>query len=444
LPASWSESSSARRLFLAGLVLLFVVLALRYAPKALDDRSAFARWRSQLEKLGKVDISKEFNYPNPPVMAVLLEPLARMAPLPGALVWFALKAGMALLSLYWVFRLVESWGAPFPAWAKGVVVLLSLKPIVDDLNHGNVNLFILFLVVAALTAYRCRRDFLAGTVLALAIACKVTPALFIPYFVWKRSWRLLAGSVAGMLLFVWPGVLPSARLGWAGNQQQLLSWFDGMARPYLVEGKVTSEHINQSLPGLVSRLATHSPSFMVFRDDRETPVRYDNLVELSPVAARWLVKGLMGLFALAVVWACRTSTEQRQSWPLAAEFALVVLGMLLFSERTWKHHCVTLLLPFAVLVYYVARCRPPGWLGKALVGSLGVVLLLTLLTGLGSGRDRESVALAPGLAKMALVYGAYTAAWLVLVADLLLILHHNRASSPVARIPSSGVAPRAA
>src|SRR5205823_14206012 len=27
-------------------------------------------------------------------------------------------------------------------------------------------------------------------------------------------------------------------------------------------------------------------------------------------------------------------------WPLAAEFSLIVLGMLLFSERTWKHHCV--------------------------------------------------------------------------------------------------------
>ena len=25
--------------------------------------------------------------------------------------------------------------------------------------------------------------------------------------------------------------------------------------------------------------------------------------------------------------------------------------MLLFSERTWKHHCVTLMLPFAVLSY---------------------------------------------------------------------------------------------
>jgi hypothetical protein len=434
------ESPAARRLFIAGLFVFLVVLGVRYGPKALDERSAFSRWRSQLQQLGKVDISERFNYPNPPVMAVLLEPLAKLPPLVGAFAWFYIKAGLALLSLYWVFRLVESPEAPFPPWAKCIVVLLSLKPVLDDLNHGNVNLFILFLVVAALTAYRHRRDFLGGNLLALAIACKVTPALFIPYFVWKRSWKMLAGCVAGLMLFLWPGVVPAVRLGFQGNQQQLLSWYRGMVHPFVVEGKVTSEHINQSLPGLVSRLATSSPSFVVYENDVETPRRYDNLLTLSPTQAKWLVKGCMALFALAVVCWCRTSTEQRHGWSLAAEFALVVLGMLLFSERTWKHHCVTLVLPFAVVVYYLAQCKAGTWLRGGVAGSLVVVLGLMLLTGLSGGRDRVSVADAPGLSKMALVYGAYTAAWLVLLADLLLILRRGRASSSPACIPSAKAA----
>src|SRR5439155_630389 len=118
----------------------------------------------------------------------------------------------------------------------------------------------------------------------------------------------------------------------------------------------------------------------------------------------------------------------------------------LFSERTWKHHCVTLMLPFAVLVYYLARGGPPGWLHKGLVGSLVVVAGLTLVTGLGSGggRERASVALAPGLPKLALVYGAYTLAWLVLLADLLLILRVGRASSRHAGIPPAEAANQAA
>jgi alpha-1,2-mannosyltransferase len=198
-PLSAPAPRLGRRLFVLALLLLFAGLSVKYSLKVLQDRSAFRRWQPQLLDLDKgVDISQAYNYPNPPVMAVLLEPLAKLPPLAGALTWFYLKVGMALLALHWVFGLVEEPGRPFPPWARALGVLLSLKPVVDDLNHGNVNLLILFLVVAALTLYSRRRDFLAGVVLALAVACKVTPALFLPYLVWKRAWRALAGCAVGL------------------------------------------------------------------------------------------------------------------------------------------------------------------------------------------------------------------------------------------------------
>ena len=53
-------------------------------------------------------------------------------------------------------------GRPFPAWAKALTVLLAVRPIVGDLQHGNVNLFILFLLVVALFAYQKGRGALAG------------------------------------------------------------------------------------------------------------------------------------------------------------------------------------------------------------------------------------------------------------------------------------------
>ena len=69
---------------------------------------------------------------------------------------------------------------------------------------------------------------------------------------------------------------------------------------------------------------------------------------------------------------------------------------------------------------------------------LHLVLGLLLVTGLtGDGGGRASVAVEPGLAKLALVYGAYTAAWLILAADLILILRVGGASSTLANIPST-------
>src|SRR5581483_7373258 len=193
------------------------------------------------------------------------------------------------------------------------------------------NLFILFLVAATLVTYLRGRDFWAGLLLGLAVACKVTPALFLPYFLWKRAWRALAGAAAGLMLFLWPGLVPDLVLGHDYNQRLVVSWYQHMVRPFVLEGKVTSEHNNQSLPGLVARLATHSPSFSTYVYGVYTPTRYHNLLDLDARYAHWIVKGCMGLFVLLVVWTCRTPTSRypsRGGWRLAAEFGIVLLGML--------------------------------------------------------------------------------------------------------------------
>src|SRR4029077_5987831 len=109
---------------------------------------------------------------------------------------------------------------------KGLVVLLCLRPFAGDLTHGNINLFILFLVVASLRAFYRRHDFTAGLHLALAIACKLTPALFVPYFLWKRSWRTLGGCALGLVLYLW--VAPGMFLGMSRNAQSLNSWAEKM------------------------------------------------------------------------------------------------------------------------------------------------------------------------------------------------------------------------
>src|SRR5262249_41636819 len=191
-------SLSRQQWFVLGLLLFFVGLSIQYGTKALDarstSRSAFERWRNQILELDHgTDIYQSFNYPNPPIMALLLYPLALLPPPWGALCWFYLKVGMALAAVVLVFRLVETPGRPFPPWAKALTIFLSLRPVMGDLSHGNINLFILFLVVAALYAFRRGRDLSAGVLLALSIACKVTPALFVPYFVWKRAWKTVAG-----------------------------------------------------------------------------------------------------------------------------------------------------------------------------------------------------------------------------------------------------------
>jgi hypothetical protein len=405
---------SRQRGLVLSLLLLFAALSLQYLHKVGDEkRSAILRWKPQIHQLPAVNIYERFTYPNPPIMALLLKPLIELPPLAASLTWFYLKVGMALVSIVWAFRLVETPGRAFPFWAAALAVILSLRPILGDLSHGNVNLFILFLVMAALYAFRRGQDLTSGVLLALAIACKVTPALFVPYWLWKRAWRALAGCALGLVLFLL--LVPGLFLGMGRNVELLRSWYDGMVRPYVSAGEVTTDHPNQSLPGLVYRWLTPSPSSY----DKGAPQDYVNIAAVDPARLRGLIKGCMAAFAALVVWSCRTPTQPRQNWRLAAEFSLVLVGMLLFSERTWKHHCVTLLLPFTVLLYYLAT-EPAGVRLRAyLATTLAAVALLMASTSTGWLEEWDRTA------KQAQADGAYVWANLLLIAALVVVLRRQ-------------------
>ncbi len=421
---------SPRLLFALAVVVLVGVGAYKHALKAqqlsrlgTQTKTAFLRWRTQVlgeETPGRGaipglkrgdDIYRHYNYPNPPIMALTLWPLMELPPVTGALAWYFLKVAMAAAALAWAFRLC----GPMPDWAKAVAVLLSLHPILGDLSHGNVNIFIAFLILATLELLRRRLDGMAGVVLALAVACKVTPALFLPYLAWKGYWKALIGFVAGAIL--WVLLVPGAVLGWERNLTYLEGWYDGMVRPFVVEGKVTSEHANQSLPGAVFRLLTSQPSVIDY-DENDQPfgADYHNLTDIGEPAARALLRVSQVAFLAVMVWLCRARTREGP-W-FAAECGFIVLGMLLFSERTWKHHGVTLMLPFAVLtaVWAAERAR---W-------ALGILVAAGLLTVVPS-------LLPEAPQDLALTYGTHTAAFLLLTVGMCLVMWVERSREPPAK-----------
>ena len=97
--------------------------------------------------------------------------------------------------------------------------------------------------------------------------------------------------------------------------------------------------------------------------------------------------------------------------------------MLLFSERTWKHHCVTLMLPFTVLVYYFAACDPSVALRRYLIATVVAVEVLMGVTMGGVGARWNQ------FAKMAEAAGAYVWAFLALTAAIVVLLRRRDEAS---------------
>jgi alpha-1,2-mannosyltransferase len=447
MDAARSHSSTGWRLLIFGLAAVAVgILSVFYLAKTGEEtaRSAFVRWRPYLmDLMAGDDIYARHAHPNPPIMALLLYPFALLPRLEcgsqtidlGALAWMFFKAALTGLAVVWLLRLVSWNRRAYPAWAAATAIALAARPIVGDLMHGNVNLWILFLVSASVCAFARGRSILAGLGFALAAACKVTPALFFPYLLCKRSFRSAAAFLIGLPLFSW--LVPAAAFGPGRAWTLFDSWARQMIVPYVVRGEVVSKHSNQSLPGLIHRLTTESPSFYDFYDEDATD--YHNVASLDADVVRWIVRGLAVVYLAILALSCRPTKKHTEGWRSLAEAAVVVLGMLLFSERTWKHHAVTLLLPCIFLVYALAEFD----LSRNRRRLLAAILLLTLAFMSSTSTSLWQVFGYRQGAKLAQVYGAYVAAYLLLLGGVVWLLRTElRGTTPCGNRKCYGVAAR--
>ncbi len=229
--------------------------------------------------------------------------------------------------------------------------------------------------------------------LSLGVACKLTPALVLVYFVWKKQWLVVMWSLVGLL--VWWLILPAAVLGWERNGLLWDHWADYMVRPYVEEGSVTTIQTNQSAVALLHRWS------MV--DAGESIQTY----------AKLLVVCLLVFLG----WMCRTRWPSRQSPGWWHELGIVFLVMLMVSERSWKHHFVWL-LPMTLVLSASAY----GWYRRGRRGlSLSVVALMVgaFVSMLLTSQDIVRPWAGEAGAKMMQAWGAYV--W----ASFLLIVAHG-------------------
>lgn len=330
----------------------FLLLGAKYYYKVNKGKTALLRWLPQIVELRQgVDIFSPdtYIYPHPPFAAVCLISYTLVPVKVAAGIWYISKWAVFLLSLALIFDTIEETGYRFSPFAKVVVFLLTSRAAWGDIEHGNINLFILFWCVAALWAFRHRLDALCGLCLAVGISLKVTPALLWVYFAYKRSWRVCGWTLAGMILFSL--VVPSLVFGFGETLTYSRSWYEGMVQPHIVEAQVDVSSTNQSLHAVLMRFITPGDSRLG---------RPLNFLSLSPQAARWVLRGVLFAFLLLLAWLCRTPAEGRENNFLALEYSLILLAMLYLNERSWKHHYVLLAYPFAVWIYVIRRATRAG------------------------------------------------------------------------------------
>lgn len=198
-------------------------------------------------------------------------------------------------------------------WVTVAVLAVALwfGPVRETLGFGQINVFLMALVMVDLI--RGRGRWWGGILTGLAMAVKLTPAVFLVYFVLRRDWRGLATAVAAALAFTGIGHLLAA-------DDSARFWTFAIRDPARIGGLAFTS--NQSVNGVVYRFGLEGTTASV---------------------AWFVVSCVIGLGIVWVAWRLLRGGHEVA--------AVVTVGYisLFCSPVSWGHHWVWA-VPSVVLV----------------------------------------------------------------------------------------------
>jgi alpha-1,2-mannosyltransferase len=271
-----------------------------------------------------------YGFTYPPFAAVVMTPLAAVSePVAGLLSTIA-SAVIVGVTTWWLVAPVARRAGWSPWYAVGVAipVIGVSDPIRETIGFGQVNLFIVALVVADVVALR-RGGRWAGLGIGLAAAVKLTPAVFVLYLVLTRRWRA-AGVAVGAFV-------AATGLAVAVAPHTSLQFWTRTVWETSRVGRLDKTS-NQSLLGMLARLAEPG----------------------EPSRLLWvlLVGGVLFVTMRRAVRAYRQGDE-------LVGITLTGLAGCLVSPISWTHHLFWVVPAAVVLVDVAAGARlsdtTPWW-----------------------------------------------------------------------------------
>ncbi len=323
------------------------------------------------EPLYQLGEDGEVRYMYPPTLAVLVFlPLSLCGPVAFVAILTACNSIAWIFAVYFSIQLVTGRWLGHSRYLYVVPSLAVVPYIWDTYLLGQVNLFLLVLVLGSFLALRNKRGILAGLLLGLAIAIKVFPLPVVIYFLFRKQWLAALATIASCVLFL--AVAPGAIRGFERNGDELRQWVATMVGDQSGNTMAARSHIgftrrNQSLVSL-----SHRWLRPVDAGDRDgVPFRI-HIAEVSPRTAQLVGYGSCLALAFLFLWAARG----RMGRNLAAEgieAGMVCTLVVLVSPLSWTYFFCWMLPAWTATLYYAmnpARSLKRIWVGIALAGVL--------------------------------------------------------------------------
>jgi alpha-1,2-mannosyltransferase len=290
--------------------------------------------------------------PHPPTSILLGLPFARLR-YPDAFAAWNLASLAALLASIAVLMRGRQIPWDAPRLLRVYALILTCGPMNANVYQGQLNAFLLLLLVGVWAADRTRRRSLAGMLLGAATVIKLFPGLLIVHFALLRRWRTVATTLATIVGLT---AITAAVLGFDAYGDFLRG---GVTTPW----QWRSAWWNLSILAFWSKLFDPVPQVGV----RPGIGGVAPLVQSAAIARVGFAASVATLLALLVscTLKARAASEHEE-----IALSLWVVAGLLMSPVLWPHYLVILLLPVFVLWTTLPRTGLARWDLRVLVAIL--------------------------------------------------------------------------
>ncbi len=275
-------------------------------------------------------------YKYSPPSAVFFSLLALLPYEAAKFIWYLSELVFLYLSLILSYKIL-----PKKLKKKGTVIVLSLlilaKFCAREIELGQVNIHILLILTLMLLAVINHKDVLAGLWWGLTLFFKPYALVFLPYFLLKRRFRLVATGIVVAILGLFS---PVVFYGFEGSLVVMKEWLSSLSRS---TSPLLATFDNASLYSFFLNIL---------------PAQKTELALVFIIGVSFLI----GLSFLGMMFLGKRESLKK---PEVLEFAFLIILIPLFSPLGWYYNYLYSILAIILLLNYIEKL--PAFLKYGLI-----------------------------------------------------------------------------
>ncbi len=252
-----------------------------------------------------------------------------------SIIWLLMNYIFMALSFLMILRMLK--GSPYWVIAFVVILWMGFWPLYAAIQEDVIEIFQLFAITLSLYMLHRKRESASGIAMGIACMAKFLPMIFIIYFLFKRKFKALLAMV---LTVIFIAVLTQFTLGW---QNSLL------VKLFTKEAFSTTHEYtywrSQTISSAVERLFSRTDYSLQ---------QITRPILVYPYAANLITNILrifMAVFSIFFISRWRLRTDY------LADYAIMLLFMILVSPHGHPHYLIFALPAFSVMVRNVCISR---------------------------------------------------------------------------------------